>query len=125
MSEHSLRPEDLFAEPTLLYFPKPENPRRGTRSAKTPQEGRVSLSFNVNEHGRVRYLRTVDSEPPKLMDFRVRRSMRVARFRPQYVEGKAVVAESQTFTYQFPYFPLQKDLEAESTQDAESASVQE
>ena len=91
----------------------------------------------MNKQGRIRALKTVASEPPKLMDFRVRRSMRVARYRPQYVEGEAVLAEAHTFTYRFPYFPLrqqeQSDEESASSEqastnadaDTESAPVQE
>ena len=136
MAERNLRPEDLFSEPKLLYFPRPENPRRGTRSESLPQEGLVTLEFNVNKQGRIRSLRTVASEPPKLMDFRVRRSMRIARFRPQYVEGQAVLTEAHLFTYKFPYFPLEgqeevvtdqinNESDKEDLSSPESAAVQE
>ena len=70
------------------------------------------------------------------MDFRVRRSMRIARFRPQYVEGEAVATEAHLFTYKFPYFPLEgqeeqvpDQIDNESNEDdvpaPESAAVQE
>ena len=124
MAEHNLNPEGLFSTPTLLYFPRPENPRRGSRSESDPLEGLVSLQFNVNKQGRIRALKTVASEPPKLMDFRVRRSMRVARYRPQYVEGEAVLAEAHTFTYRFPYFPLrQQEQSGEESASSEQAST--
>ncbi|NKB97987.1 MAG: hypothetical protein GKR90_05755 [Pseudomonadales bacterium] len=108
MAEHNQKPEEFFATPTMLYFPRPENPRapafrdRGDEIA----EGLVSLSFTVTPNGQIRALKTLNSEPEKLMDFRVRRSMRVAKFRPRYVEGEPVNANEQTFTYRFPFYPL-------------------
>ena len=120
MAELNQRPEEFFATPAVLYFPRPDNPRSppsGDRAQIT--EGMISLGFTVTPNGHVRTLKTLASEPPKLMDFRVRRSMRIAKFRPRYVEGQAVAAEDQTFTYRFPYYvvkdstpPMQSDTES-------------
>ncbi|XOV81560.1 MAG: energy transducer TonB [bacterium] len=96
----------FFAKPTLVYLPMPENPRPPPADMRAePAEGLVTLSFDVAPTGRIRKLETIDSQPEKLMDFRVRRSMRLAIFRPQLIDGLPVVAEAQTYTHEFRYFP--------------------
>ena len=113
-------PADFFADPILLYFPVPENPRpppATDRAEKTM--GHVTLSFGVGTSGRIRSLATADSQPPKLMDFRVRRSMRSAIFRPRLVDGEPIVAEDQTYTHEFEYFPtLAQAADAEAAEAA-------
>ena len=103
----------FFSSPALIYLPLPHDPKPPTVTRGTQRtDGVVTLQFNVAPSGRIRKLKTVMSEPPKLMDFRVRRSMRQAVFRPKLVEGVAVFAESQTYSHQFEYFPMRS-----STQD--------
>ena len=97
--------DTLFATPTLLYLPKPHDPQPPNRGARNKTAGLVKLEFNVAPSGRIRQLKTLESQPPKLMDFRVRRSMRQAVFRPKLVEGVAVTAEAQTYVHNFDYFP--------------------
>ena len=78
-------------------------------------------------------MKTLESEPAKLMDYRVRRSIRVARYRPRYLDGQAVEAGEQNFTYRFPYYPLREDEAVDVEEQAtnldeaqdETASVQE
>ena len=106
----------FFATPTLVYLPKPHNPRPPPATRRLEKiKGRVILGFDVATTGRVRKLATVDSVPPKLMDFRVRRSMRLAVFRPSLLEGVPVVAESQTYTYEFDYFPMLKPISEQTS----------
>ncbi len=109
MAAENQKPEEFFATPTILYFPRPENPRAPAPRNRTGEiaEGLVSLGFTVTPNGQIRALKTLQSEPKKLMDFRVRRSMRIAKFRPRYVEGAPVNADEQTFTYRFPFYPSQ------------------
>jgi tetratricopeptide (TPR) repeat protein len=95
----------FFGEPALLYFPAPENPSpppSGQRGARTT--GYVEVAFDVTEEGYVRDLTTVASEPDGLMDFRVRKSLRVARYRPMLVEGVPVAKEAHTYRHEFPYY---------------------
>ena len=95
-----------FAEPELLYFPAPGNPspppaeERGERST-----GYVEVAFDVTDDGYVRGLNTVGSQPDGLMDFRVRKSLRLARYRPMLVDGVPVAKESHTYRHEFPYYP--------------------
>ena len=109
MEDNGNDAQAFFAEPTLLYFPRPPNPdppklsRRGDSA-----QGEVRLSFGVNPSGRVRSLKTEEVVGPRSMNFRVRRSMRVAIFRPRMEAGVISPAPEQTFVYQFPYFELKE-----------------
>jgi TonB family protein len=95
-----------FADPALLYFPAPGGPSpppvadRGERST-----GYVEVAFQVTEDGYVRDLNTVASQPDGLMDFRVRKSLRLARFRPVLVNGVPIARDSFTYRHEFPYYP--------------------
>ncbi len=95
-----------FSKPQLLYFPAPGNPsppppdKRGERTT-----GYVEVAFDVTEDGNVRNLTTVASQPAGLMDFRVRRSLRLARYRPMLVDGVPVATEKHTYRHEFPYYP--------------------
>ncbi len=98
--------EDFFAKPALVYLPIPQDPRPPPRDQRdAPTTGFVKLAFDVAPTGRIRKLKTVESQPEKLMEFRVRRSMRLAVFRPMLVEGLPVMAEAQEYTHTFRYFP--------------------
>ncbi|HEX7035983.1 MAG TPA: energy transducer TonB [Pseudomonadales bacterium] len=94
-----------FSEPQLLYFPAPSNP-----SPPPPEErgeamtGYVEVAFDVTEDGYVRGLRTIGSKPEDLMDFRVRKSLRLARYRPMLVDGVPVAKTAHTYRHEFPYY---------------------
>ena len=94
---------EFFSEPRLIYFPLPDNPDKPNQENLTALQGHVKLSFGVSANGRIRNLETLESVPEKLMDFRVRRSMRIAIFRPKLVDGIAVMAKDQVHTHNFPY----------------------
>ncbi len=99
-------PVTFFADPQLVYLPRPHNPR--PPKGPTPPEpvpGLVKLQFNVSTSGRVRQLKTVESQPPKLMDFRVRRSMREAVYRPRLIEGVPVATDDHIYVHNFNYYP--------------------
>jgi len=97
---------NLFDEPEMLYFPAPDDPsppppeQRGERTT-----GYVEVAFDVTEDGFVRDLDTVASEPDGLMDFRVRKSLRLARFRPMLIDGVPVFTDYYTYRHEFPYYP--------------------
>ena len=101
-----------FAKPTLIYFPKPENPRLPrTYQPQDIEQGFVKLNFALSTSGRARKLRTIESKPEKLMEFRVRRSMRLAVYRPAFEEGVPVPLDSIEFTHSFPYLAQKQDEE--------------
>lgn len=105
-----------FAEPELLYFPAPGTPspppaeKRGERTT-----GYVEVAFDVTDDGYVRDLDTVASEPDGLMDFRVRKSLRLARYRPMLIDGVPVFKESYTYRHEFPYYPEREPAAGEVT----------
>jgi TonB family protein len=106
MAATGQNPMELFGSPTLIYFPEPRPPRPPAGSAGLNQEqGMVTLSFQVTPEGRIKRMRTVHTHPPKMMEFQVRRSMRLAVFRPSLVEGLPQAVDEYTYTYEFPFFP--------------------
>ncbi|MCZ6710518.1 MAG: hypothetical protein O7B25_09155 [Gammaproteobacteria bacterium] len=115
---------DYFAEPKLLYFPMPQAPRappvrvRGERS-----EGFVEISYLISKSGYAKSLKTVQAKPEGLMDFRVRKSLRLSRYRPILAEGLPVEKIDHTYRYDFAYFPKLKS--SASPEPAEPASPSE
>ena len=65
-------------------------------------------------------METVDVTGPKNMVYRVRRSMRIAIYRPSLVDGDTVVSTDQTFSYPFPYI---QEIEAEDLDPANSTEL--
>lgn len=114
-----------FAEPRQIYYPLPEDPKAPPEGTdQVPREGYVTLGFDVSATGRVRKLKTLESVPDGLMDFRVRRSMRLAVYRPGFVDGLPTNAPDQTFTYRFTYYPKKGTLppqEPQETQETQEA----
>ena len=95
-----------FAEPVLLHFAAPKDPRpppAGEREEQTA--GFVEVQFQVSPNGSVRNMEVVASEPEGLMDFPVRRSLRNARYRPAMTDGKAAPFEGVIYRHEFNYFP--------------------
>jgi outer membrane biosynthesis protein TonB len=70
------------------------------------------MAYTVTERGQVQKLKTVASEPPDLMDFKVRKAMRHARFRPRIEAGVAVSTPNLIYRHRFQYFPLTKAADA-------------
>lgn len=97
---------ELFATPTALYLPMPRNPRKpeGTAASKT-RDGVVELSIDVDEHGFVGRIDTLRSEPAELMDFRVRRAVKRARYRPAFNGEKPQPTADVRVVHTFVYYP--------------------
>ena len=97
--------EDYFKEPRLLYFPIPKRikvpplDRRGNQL-----QGQIVLEFDVTKTGYVRRLKTTKAEPKGPMEFRVRKSMRLARYRPAMEDGNPIEYQNEQHSYQFNYF---------------------
>ena len=99
-------PSALFGEPTLLYFPRPRDPRTPEAAPKESfEQGFVELMYDVDHRGTIKRLRTLQSQPKGLMDFHVRSSAKVARYRPRIVEGLPQPSPQQTYRHSFDYFP--------------------
>lgn len=106
---HEGAAKSAFAKPELLHFPEPSNPKAPPEARRgEPQTGHVTLSYSVTARGTVANLETLDSQPEGLMDFRVRKSMRAARFRPPMVDGQLIAATDQTFRHEYRYYPTDR-----------------
>ena len=99
------RLEEFFGRPTRLVFPIPEPPRRpGPGSPMVAMQGYVEVVYDVSERGRVGRVDVVDSRPDGLLDFRTRKAIRSARFRPRFEDGEAVATEDMRYRHEFVYF---------------------
>ncbi|MGA1371160.1 MAG: hypothetical protein ACO3Z6_06140 [Pseudomonadales bacterium] len=97
-------PTAFFADPRTLYFPDPGQTRdRAVRGKGEVREGFVEIGYAVTDTGFPRDVVTIASEPKGLMDMRVRRSLRAARFRPALVSGVAVATANQVYRHTFRY----------------------
>ena len=118
----SVDAEAFFAQPRMLHFPAPSDPKPPALGTDAePLVGHVELSFDITANGFVRDLKTVDSQPEGMMDFRVRKSIRASRFRPAIVDGVPVKTEEQSFRHEFTYYPNPGPAEPIS---ADAAAVQ-
>lgn len=118
--------ETLFSQATLLHFPQPIDPKQPTNRLKpVAVRGHVEVGFTVTDRGTTSRLVTISSEPSGLMDFRVRKSLRAARYRPPLVDGQFQTASDQRFRHEFWYYPNEKPVEATKPDDAPSAESAE
>ena len=99
-----------FGQPTVLYRPIPDNPSAPPEALRSnPTQGHVELGYIVTELGHVEDMKTVSSEPEGMMDLKVRRGFRVARFRPRFDGDNPVISSNQIYRYTFTYFPRPED----------------
>jgi tetratricopeptide (TPR) repeat protein len=97
-------PVAFFADPRTLYFPDPGQTRdRAVRGKGEIRDGFVEIGYAVTETGFSRDLVTIASEPKGLMDMRVRRSLRAARYRPALVNGVPVATANRVYRHEFQY----------------------
>jgi tetratricopeptide (TPR) repeat protein len=105
-----------FDHPTVLYRPIPANPPTPPPALRTnPTEGYVEVSYTVTALGEVNDLKTIASEPEGMMDFKVRRGMRVARFRPRLDGDTPVASPNQVYRHTFTYYPSYPSAESAGT----------
>ena len=100
----------VFKAPTPLYLPLPTPPTPATGS--TTEDGIVELALTVTDRGQVSDLSTLRSEPDGMMEFKVRKATRRARYRPAFVEALPVLTEDVRIEYRFPYKPDGKTVPA-------------
>ena len=106
LEDHPNLLAELFEVPTPLYLPMPRNPRKpeGVAAVET-SNGVVELSIDVDEHGFVGRIDTLRSEPAELMDFRVRRAVKRARYRPAFNGQKPQATDDVRVVHTFVYYP--------------------
>ncbi len=97
--------EALFGEPAALVFPIPPapNPPPWTEGIRS-HEGFVDMVYDVTDRGRLRNLDITDAKPEGLLDFRLRRSVRAARFRPRFVDDQPAATEGIQYRHRFVYY---------------------
>lgn len=100
-------PNSRFATPTLLHRPPVLNPKAPEDPLIEPEQGLVDLVFKVNHRGRIvgSSLKTERSDPPGMLDFRVRRAINNAIYRPALVDGVPVAADNNRYVHEFTYWP--------------------
>ena len=98
-----------FAAPTPLYLPLPKPPGKPAGSVAAAREGVVELAIDVDERGFASGLTTLRSEPEDLMDFRVRRAVRRARYRPAFDGETSRPSTDVRVTHTFVYYPATGD----------------
>ena len=95
-----------FGQPTLLYRPMPINPAAPPPALRTKAtNGFVEVGYTVTEDGNVTDLKIIESQPDELMDIKVKRGMRFARFRPRFEGDRAVASVNQIYRHTFVYYP--------------------
>ena len=110
-----------FAAPTPLYLPLPRDPGRPEGSNAAPRSGVVELSIDIDQRGFVSRLATLRSEPEDLMDFKVRRAVKRARYRPAFDGETALATADVRVVHTFDYYPAAASQEAEATPAARRA----
>lgn len=106
----------VFAAPTPLYLPLPENPPKPEHALEqSALDGLVELSVDIDERGLVSSIDTLRSEPKDLMDFKVRRAARRARYRPAFDGTEPQATEDVRITHAFVYYPAHRAMQTSSS----------
>ena len=96
---------EMFDSPTPLYLPLPGDPDNDGVMTSRPRNGVVELSFRVDESGGVSSIATLNSNPEDLMDVKVRRAVRRARYRPAFDGETTLATEDVRVSHEFIYYP--------------------
>ena len=96
---------EIFDSPTPLYLPLPGDPDSDGAPVGRPELGVVELSFRVDESGGVSGIATLQSDPQDLMDVKVRRAVRRARYRPAFDGQSMLATEDVRVSHEFRYYP--------------------
>jgi tetratricopeptide (TPR) repeat protein len=94
------RLDEYFGDPRPLYFPLPQ-PGMAPYSEK--KSGHIDVEYDVSDRGEVTDVRVTDAQPPGILDYRMRRYVRMARFRPRFEEGTPVPATALAYRHRFVY----------------------
>ncbi|MEM1435857.1 MAG: energy transducer TonB [Pseudomonadota bacterium] len=113
--------EALMREPVLLHFPRPNSPRPPPpRLRGDKRTGFVELEFDLSQRGTITRIRGMDSNPPGLMDFKVRKSLRAARYRPAMLDGDLAPMSQHRYRYEFSYYETIREADLESVPETPS-----
>ena len=94
---------ELFEKPTPLFLPLPSDPGYRLRRLGTHRDGIVHLALTVTHRGDVVGSRSLEVAPRNLMEFRVRKAAKRARFRPAFRDGQPVKVRGHPLKYVYSY----------------------
>ena len=101
--------------PAPLYLPMPKDPPRPAHARLgDARDGVVELSIEVNREGLVAKVETLRSEPGNLMDTKVRRAVRHARYRPAFDGEEPLATTDLRVVHNFTYYPSDMETSANS-----------
>ncbi len=81
-----------------LYRVEPAYPQRALRMRA---EGYVVMAFTIDEQGRPRDIKVIESEPVRLFDQAAMQALARWKYQPKQVDGKAVPQPGQTAKLEF------------------------
>ncbi len=97
--------QELFSEPVQLYMPLPLDPKPPEGATKQhARTGSVELAYAIGIKGHTREVESLHSDPPGLMDIKVRRALKMARFRPKFEDGIPVRTDGRLLKHEFTYY---------------------
>lgn len=95
----------MFAKPTPLYLALPNDPSKPDRADENDAlKGVIELSVDIDPRGFVSHIDTLRSEPKDLMDFKVRRALKRARYRPAFDGQQPLATEDVRIKHSFVYY---------------------
>ena len=98
-----------FDAPTPLYLPLPTDAGDREKFAGPPRNGVLELSFRVDESGDLSEIQILHADPQDMLDTKVRRAMRHARYRPTF-DGQATQATDDVrMSHEFIYYGDEPD----------------
>lgn len=96
----------VFNSPTPLYLPMPKDPDPPPSAIRgDSKEGIVELTVNMSDLGTITKYNIVRSEPKGMMDRKVTRAARLARYRPVFVKSQPMPTKAFKVEHEFTYFP--------------------
>jgi len=93
----------LCASPTPVVLHLPDARLPYDRTGLERQLGYVDYTYRVNTRGRTFDVEITDFGPEDVLNFRLKRALKEARFRPIMVAGEAVDSEIIEARHEFPF----------------------
>ena len=100
-----VRRAELFEKPNPLYLRLPNDPAKVSEPIGTPQRGIVELALNISHRGDVLGRKTLRAEPRNIMEYRLRRAAKLARYRPAFQSGRPVPRRGLKLAFEYQYYP--------------------
>ena len=94
---------ELFGEPTPLFLPLPSDPGYRLRRIGMHRDGIVHLALTVTHRGHVIGSRSLEVAPRNIMEFKVRKAAKRARYRPAFLDGEPVKVRGHPLRYTYSY----------------------